>query len=84
MGTDIWPHKSPYGVNVGFSDGHASWVGTGRGVYDKSREYPLSDEYQNDSFRDGFAVFFFKACDKGDFSRVLELDEFTPAEPAQP
>ena len=65
-GTDTWPHKSPYGVNVAFTDGHADWVFTGEAVYELSQ---LSDD---GGFLDGFAVNIFRDIDMGNFSWTLE------------
>ena len=40
FGADTWPHKSPYGVNVAFTDGHAQWVPTGQAYYELSAYAP--------------------------------------------
>ena len=71
MGIDTWPHKGPYGANVGFSDGGVRWVATGKEVWETSQLVPVGDPSYSE-FRDGFAVNFFRDADLGDFSYILE------------
>ena len=71
LGTDTWPHKSPYGVNVAFTDGHAAWVPTGEAYYELSA-LALPDDPLYGDFRDGFAANFFRDVDLGSFAYTFE------------
>ena len=70
-GTDTWPHKSPYGVNVGFTDGHAEWVPAGETVYELSMAGMDQTDAGLGRFRDGWAINFFRDIDAGSFDYLL-------------
>ena len=74
-GTDTWGHKTPYGVNVAFSDGHAEWVATGKDVYELSMAGMALGGAGLGRFRDGWAINFFRDLDIGNFDYILRNAE---------
>jgi prepilin-type N-terminal cleavage/methylation domain-containing protein len=65
-----WPHTQPYGVCVGYSDGHAEFIYTSKREYDIALKLP---PLSNSAAVDGFQFHMFKAFDTKDFTKVREL-----------
>jgi len=64
-----WPHVNPYGINVGFSDGHGDWVHVGHTEYRRrSNEYNWSGDI-NYAY-DLSTYMFWQALDSGDWSKI--------------
>jgi prepilin-type N-terminal cleavage/methylation domain-containing protein len=65
-----WPHIQPYGVCVGYSDGHAEFVSTTKSEYEIAMKLP---PLSTSGAVDGFQFYMFKAFDTKDFTKVREL-----------
>ena len=64
-----WPHIQPYGVCVGFSDGHGEFISTTKGEYDIAMKLPLTSIAP----ADGLQFHMFQAFDTKDFTKVRQL-----------
>jgi len=65
------PHVEPYGLNVGFADGHAVFMDLGT---DELNRAVLADTLQQGR-SDEFAYYYFRALSSGDFS-IMDTQGF--------
>ncbi len=63
-----WPHRSPYGVNAAYSDGHGEFVQLLKRDFDSSFKLPAPAGYA-----DNYVFNFFKAMDTKDFTAFRQL-----------
>jgi prepilin-type N-terminal cleavage/methylation domain-containing protein len=61
-----WPHIKPYGVAVGYSDGHAEFLLTTQAEYDLAMKL-------SSVATDGYQYHMFQAFDTKDFTKVREI-----------
>ena len=65
-----WAHiEQPVGLNVGFTDGHASFVA----IEDEDVERTFLYNGQSDGIRDPFTMRFWEAIDVSDFTELRRL-----------
>lgn len=63
-----WPHTNPYGVCVGYSDGHGEWVLVDKNIALIPRIDPTFANSANQGYPQGFIWQMFKAMDTKDFT----------------
>jgi len=71
IGTDTWPHKKPYGVNVAYSDGHGEWAPLAQRWYNLAG---LLEDVGEGEDRDQFAFYMFRSFDQNSDMSELERE----------
>jgi prepilin-type N-terminal cleavage/methylation domain-containing protein/prepilin-type processing-associated H-X9-DG protein len=61
----MWPHRTPYGANIAFSDGHAEFVHLTKKDYDGAIK-PYPDVWMADYYY----LLFFRAVESGDYTAL--------------